>query len=90
MALLQKPAVEIRRRHWSRNTDGLDQSIYRRFKPDIGDNEGTIEGRVINGLEKEQEISSTSSWYSSDQGLLVAELNSACFMVLDYVGEKTW
>ena len=75
--------------------DGLYQSIYRRFQPDIGDNGGTKEGCVINEVKEEQEISPAVSLYSllsthTDHALLVEKFNSACFtyMVLDYAGEQ--
>jgi hypothetical protein len=44
--------------------DGLYQSIYRRFQPDIGDNEGTKKSCVINEVKGEQEISPAISLYS--------------------------
>jgi len=75
--------------------DGLCQSIYRRFQPDSGDNEGTKKECMINEVKEEQEISPVISLYSSqstntDHALLVAKFNSACFanMVLDYTGEQ--
>jgi hypothetical protein len=48
---------------------------------------------VINGSEKEQEMSPAASLYSSlsthtGHGLLVVEFNAACFMVLHYAAKK--
>jgi len=75
--------------------DALYQSSYRRFQPDIGDNEGTKKACMTNEVKEEQETSPAISLYSSlstntDHALLVAKFNSACFvnMVLDYSGEQ--
>jgi len=75
--------------------DGLYQSIYRRFQLDIGDNERTKKGCVINEVKEEQEISPAISLYSSlsthtEHALLVAKFNSACFTntVLDNAGQQ--
>lgn len=75
--------------------NGQYQSIYRRFKPDVGNNEGTKKGCVINEVYKEQEIFSTVSLSSSqfthtDYGLTVGKFNSACLTskVLEYAGEQ--
>jgi hypothetical protein len=53
---LCKPALEIHQRQWSSNLDGLYQSIYQRFKSDIGDNEET-KMDVLNEVKQEKEIS---------------------------------